>query len=241
MPPDQPMPNSPEARTETGDLKDPNQLASQNPNTNPEPEKKVEGTIDEGSLLNQPEGEKKVEPKEGEKKDEGKKDELAAKAPEKYEAFKAPEGYELDQAALDKATPLFKELGLNQEQAQKAIDLYSTLHTENEKAISDHWKTTQDNWVKEIREDKEIGHKLPEVKATVSKALDLLGPELKKPFQEAMDLTGAGNNPAFVRGLFKLASMLTEGKHIPSGNPSKFANGETAQKGPSALYPNLAG
>lgn len=239
MPPDQPMPNSPEARTETGDLKDPNLAPDPSLNTNPEPAKIEEPKKEGSSLLNQ--DEKKVE---GEKKEpakgEEKKADVKAGAPEKYEAFKAPEGYELDQAALDKATPLFKELGLNQDQAQKAIDLYSALHTQNEKAISDHWKQTQEDWVKEIGQDKEIGHKLAEVKATVSKALDLLGPELKKPFQEAMDLTGAGNNPAFVKGLFKLASMLTEGKHIPSGNPSKFANGEQAQKGPSALYPNLA-
>lgn len=241
MPPDQPMPNQNEARTETGELKPQGQVENQNPNLNPEGtkqlEKKADQTNDDGkSLLNQ--DDKKPEVKEPEKKEPEKKagDDKAAI---KYEPFKAPEGYEFDAAALEKATPLFQELGLNQEQAQKAIDLYSTLSTEYEKNIADAWKQTQDDWVKEIKADKDIGHKLPEVKATISKALDaVLGPELKAEFQKAMDFTGAGNNPAFIRGMNKMASLLAEGKHVAAGNPSKFANGEQAQKGPSALYPN---
>ena len=40
-------------------------------------------------------------------------------APETYADFTLPEGVELDTALLTDAAPLFKELGLTQEQAQK--------------------------------------------------------------------------------------------------------------------------
>ena len=44
-------------------------------------------------------------------------------APDQYEAFTVPEGQELDEAVLEQYSPVFKELGLSQEQAQKLVDV----------------------------------------------------------------------------------------------------------------------
>ena len=89
--------NDPAARTPEGTIKDP-----QTPT--PEPAK-------------QPEPAKAAEPgKEPAKPDD------APVVPDKYE-FKAPEGYEVDQKFLDDATPVLKELGLTQEQANKLFDI----------------------------------------------------------------------------------------------------------------------
>ena len=57
-------------------------------------------------------------------------------APESYTDFSVPEGHTLDAAAIESATPLFRELGLSQDQAQKLVDFYSTqvgkINAENE-------------------------------------------------------------------------------------------------------------
>src|SRR3546814_17263573 len=56
---------------------------------------------------------------------EGKDDTDPEGAPEAYEAFAVPDGMELDQAALDRFSPKFKELGLSQEKAQAQVSLYA--------------------------------------------------------------------------------------------------------------------
>lgn len=67
--------------------------------------------------------EDKVKAEEAEKKaKEAAKDIV----PEKYDEFKVPEGMELDKEMMNEATPLFKEIGLSQEKAQKIADLYGT-------------------------------------------------------------------------------------------------------------------
>ena len=48
----------------------------------------------------------------------------AAAVPEKYE-IKPPEGMQLDQAMMEKAAPLFKELKLSNEGAQKLANFYA--------------------------------------------------------------------------------------------------------------------
>src|SRR5579863_3544340 len=47
-------------------------------------------------------------------------------APDKYTDFKAPDGYTLDPATIEAATPIFKELGLSQDAAQKLVDFHAT-------------------------------------------------------------------------------------------------------------------
>lgn len=171
------------------------------------------------------------------------KDKVEAGAPEKYADFTAPEGFELDKATVDKFLPIAKELGLSQAGAQKLVDFQSELSKQASEAGVQLWMDTQKQWVDEIKADKDIGHKLPEVKTTISKAIDsVLGPELAPAFREAMDFTGAGNNPAFIKGFFKFAQRFTEGTHVPAGGPSKFGQvrpGSAPTTGAAAIYPHL--
>src|SRR6185437_10360924 len=87
-----PLPNSPEARTPDGTLKD-------TISTAPTPETTPSESV--------------TEPK-------------TDGPPESYD-FKAPEGKELNSKFLDRATPVFKELGLSQANAQKLVDTYNEL------------------------------------------------------------------------------------------------------------------
>lgn len=219
-----------------------NPQGSPNPSETPSLLNKTDGVTlkepvkDGVSLLNDPKPELKTEPKAENKKAE------PPGAPEKYADFKAPEGFEIDPKALEEATPLFKELGLSQEKAQKVVDFYAKLNQQAAEAPVQLWKDTQEAWVDEIKSDPEIGGKLDLVRQTVSKAIDGLGPELAVEFRKAMDFTGAGNNPAFVKGFYAMAKQLTEGSFVRGGGPSSEGQGNQGrpQNAAKALYPNLA-
>lgn len=170
-----------------------------------------------------------------------------AGAPEKYEAFKAPEGWEekgleLNQETIDKAIPLFKELGLSQEQAQKLIDFYTG---ESEASSDRALQSVMDmrkGWRDAVSADKNLGHRLPEVKTNFSKMLGALGDaNLASAFKEAMDLTGAGDHPAFIRAVDLWSQRFTEGTHVSGNGPStegQRAPGSRPESAARALYPN---
>jgi hypothetical protein len=100
----------------------------------------------------------------------------------------------------------------------------------------------RDDWRKEIKADPQIGFKLDsEVKPTVGRAIDMLGPKLANEFRQAMDFTGVGDHPAFIRAFYALAQMLTEGGHVAARGPSRFGMQQPGQRTDAAhsLYPNL--
>lgn len=167
--------------------------------------------------------------------------------PDKYD-FKLPDditakGFTLDPAAVERASPIFKDLGLTQAQAQTLVNFYAS---ETQKLTDSTTQRVLDQnaaWVTEVKADPEIGGKLDQVKTTISKALDGLGDaKLATSFREAMDLTGAGNNPAFIRTLYKLAQKVTEGHAVTGNGPA--ATGQRSPNAPAAsvanrMYPNL--
>lgn len=206
-------------------------------------EEKAETKTSEPEKKQEPEA--KADDKDKSLLNEDAKDKKAAPsgAPEAYTDFTAPEGFEIDKDAIANALPLFKELNLPQSAAQKLVDFYAKTSQEAANAPIKFWQDQQTKWRDEIKADPEIGGKLDQVKATTSRMLDSLGdPKLVADFREAMDFTGAGNNPAFIRAFYKLASKLTEGTPVHGAKPS--AEGQKAPgTGPksvaSAMYPNL--
>ena len=171
--------------------------------------------------------------------------------PETYADWKVPEGYELDKGVADEAAPMFRELGLTQEQGQKLVDFYAK-HAiksaeDQTKSIMDSWSETRNQWREDLVKDAQMGKLVgsdgkfgPDSKlvVTVNRALDSLqNPKLASDFKDAMELTGAGDNPAFVKVLYALASKVTEGTSYVSGEPTR-----TERPRPSAgaaLYPHL--
>lgn len=216
-----PMGNDPKAREADGTLKD------QTPKA--EPEKKAEETKDA------PKDEKKEEPKK----------DAPAGAPEKYEAFKVPEGVQLSEKQVADFQAYAKEKGLNQEDAQKLVDM----HTNAVKSVVDEaakvYTETRDAWRGEVLKDPTLAHNgdlKPEVKATMSKAIDALGPDLGPKFREALNLTGVGDNPAFVRGFHQFASKFNEGTHVSGKGPAPTGQSKSGDAKPTAaqaIYPTL--
>lgn len=170
--------------------------------------------------------------------------------PEVYE-FTAPENYTIDAALLEKATPIFKELGLTQEQAQKLVDIQVAREIENAKAPEASYTALRTEWqaatladpdIKAYSTDGKTG--IDAVKIDIGRALSSLGDtKLEADFRAAMDLTGAGDNPAFVKAFWRLAQKVGEGKHVVGHGASpegQRAPGSAAKPSPAqAMYPNL--
>jgi hypothetical protein len=200
-------------------------------------------TTDAGkTILNQP------ALKEGEqaKTEEGKKEEVKG-APEKYADFTVPEGFQLDPAVVAKATPIFKELGLTQEAAQRLVDLNREVMTEALNAPYKAYQEMTSGWLKEAKDHPDLRGKLgpgEEVNVRIGKLLNSLPDQkLASDFRAAMDLTGVGNHPAFIRAIDYFAQQLTEGKHVAGNGPTQGGTtrpGASAQPGAAAaIWPGL--
>ena len=213
-----PAPNTPEARTLDGTLKDAAPPVTQPQDPAP--------TTTPTSNPNDP---ATKSPADG--------------APDTY-TFKPIEGSTLDDATIAAATPIFRELGLSQAAADKLVGFYN----QQMKAVADTGSKAvlamREKWVSEVHADPEIGGKLDVVKADIGRALNVLNdPKLTSDFRSAMDLTGAGDNPAFIKAFWKLSQHVVEGKPAPGGGPSEHGQsaGGVASRptAAQAMYPNL--
>lgn len=169
----------------------------------------------------------------------------ATGAPEAYEPYKAPDGYNLDDALVDKINPLFKELGLTQDQAQRLVDFYSENAIAQAKSIETAIAKTRETWVTAVHADPELGPRLDGIKADIGRAFDNLSlpSDLRRDFSAAMDLTGAGDNPAFIKVFARMAKAFNEGKPVSGGGPSpmgqKPSGAASRPSAAQAIYPNL--
>jgi hypothetical protein len=168
------------------------------------------------------------------------------KVPETYADFTVPEGMAINKEALEAALPVFKKLGLTQDQAQELVNVQTAREATLAKAGQGDYASMREGWRKDVLADTSLsagGKVKPEVLQTIGRAIDGIGdPKLAADFRQVMDTTGVGDNPAFVRTLFKMASQLTEGRPVAAGGPS--VHGQTAPGAKptsiaNAMYPNL--
>ena len=144
-----------------------------------------------------------------------------------YGAFKLPGGTTVDGESMERATELFKAAGLPQEQAQKFIDLALSREQAAATRGVQAFVDLQTKWVSEIKADPEIGGARFEVSmASAGRAIDRLGvPGLR----EALNLTGAGNNPAIVKAFVRLGQMVSEDRFMPGRNAAPAAPRSAAE------------
>lgn len=230
-------------RTPEGTLVEPG-AAQSTTSTNQETTKIESSTTSDSGKTLLTEGKTEAKP---ETKTEGdKKPETKSTAPETYADYKVPEGFTLDAEVKTQADALFKDLGLTQDQAQKSIDLYTKLTSEAAKAPYAEYQKMTDGWRTEAEAHPDLRGKLgkgEEINVRISKALDSLGdPALATSFKELMDLTGAGNHPAFIRVINELSKSRVEGTHVSGNGPTKAGQSKPGEAPPSAaaaLWPNL--
>lgn len=163
---------------------------------------------------------------EGDKAGEG-----ANASPETYADFTLPEGFDVDQDVLDMATPVFKDLNLSQENAQKVVDLFAAVTAESEKRQLEGFAQLIGSWQEDAFKDPEIGGEKFEENAGIAMlAMDKFGtPELK----ELMNDHGVGNHPEMIRFMWKVGKLLKE--DVPDNGGSAPAEQKDAV---SILYPN---
>ncbi len=162
-------------------------------------------------------------------------------APAAYTDFKAPDGYTLSPDTIAAATPIFKELGLNQDQAQKLVDFHAKAMVDAAKAPNEAYTALRTDWQTKTKSDYP-GPALETAKTEIGRMLTALPADVTSAFREAMDLTGAGDHPAVFKALHKLAAFVTEGKHVSGAGPSSAgqkAPGSAPPTAAAALYPNL--
>lgn len=183
-------------------------------------------------------------PTDGEKPPEPKPPVDPKAVPETYE-FKAPEGYTIDPKLLEQFTPIAKELGLTNDQAQKLVDIQIAREIAAAKGPADSYAATRTEWQNAVKADPEISAAgLDRVKTDIGRVIATLPTDLQGDFRKAMDITGAGDHPAMVKALWKLSELVTEGSHVTGKNPSGEGQrkpGDSAKPTPAqALYPKLA-
>ena len=162
------------------------------------------------SLLSEPqgEGEKKAEgeQKEGDEKDAKKEGDEAAKlTPESYGDFEIPEGAVVHPELMAEFKQTMADEGFSKEAAQKVINLRAKqLQMEGEA-----WKTVRQQWVQELKTDKEFGGEKFDQTCTGARLalrqFDLDGSALK-----ALQASNYDNCPAIVRLLSRVHAALGE-------------------------------
>lgn len=136
-----------------------------------------------------------------------------------FEGLKAPEGFAaLDEAALNEATPILRELGADTpEKAQAIIDKFGPVlagMTERANAaaitrIDDDRAARVAEWAAQVQADPEIGG------ANYAKSVQLAGTVMDR-FMDAdsrafLDESGLGNYPGLVKAFAKIGGQISDG------------------------------
>lgn len=154
-----------------------------------------------------------------------------AGAPEEYEPFVLPEGVDRDEAGLEAFGTLAKEFNLPQEAAQKLVDLQAEVVQRNADAAWQVWADKQNEWAKEVRNDKEFGGEHVDASKVAAKAFVTKfggSEEEAGAALEVLRLTGASNHPAVFKMLARAGKELAEDVIVSGtqggGEPAPRAN-----------------
>jgi hypothetical protein len=163
--------------------------------------------------------------------------EPAAPAAFDTKSLKMPEGFTADPASMEESSKVLPP-GTDVKQAQALIDLYAKqVKASTERGQAD-WRTLQDTWQKEARNDPELA-KLGGAQGfdgAIASVNNLMAdPKFQTPgLVDALKITGAGNNPTVIKFLAKVSAALSEGKPA-IGAPPK-AQPSLAE----LMYPSMA-
>ena len=160
--------------------------------------------------------------------------------PEAYD-LEAPGGFSIDPQALAAATPVFKELGLSNEQANKlmpvAAKFAAGLSDKLNAQILSQVHADRKAWLDTAMADQEIGG--ANWKQTLAKgafALDNLGFPKGSPFRVLLDESGLGNHPEMIRAWAKVGRAIGEDGDFVRGAGNPRSRRDTAE----TLYPDDA-
>jgi len=163
-------------------------------------------------------------------------DEESKGAPEAYDDFTLPEGIEINDDDLAEFHEIAKELNLDQNQAQKLVDLQSkraeSMAENFNSQLQDAFNKQQDDWLQELKDDKDFGgDNLDKNVGLAVKVINKFGtPELKA----TLDSSGMGNNPEVIKMLNSIGKAISEDSLEDDHDNNSGSEVDIADK----LYPN---
>ena len=140
-------------------------------------------------------------------------DEGGQGVPDTYADFTMPEGMPVDTALLEAAAPVFKDLGLSQEQAQKLVDFQASRVQAGLANDVDAFEQMIGGWKTDARNDSEFGgDKYDESTSIAAAAVEKFGtPEFKRLLNDH----GVGDHPEMIRFMLKVGRLTKE--DVPGG------------------------
>lgn len=148
--------------------------------------------------------------------------------PFKVEEIKLPEGMVIDPAVSKDFTAIVNEGGIPRDVVAKLIDLQAGFMKSTSERDTANWTKTQDEWKANVMADKVIGgDKNPEAMARVAFLRDTYGKDIPD-LKQALDMTGAGNHPGFIKWIVNISQDLVEGKMVSANQPSLGAKSDAA-------------
>jgi hypothetical protein len=139
-----------------------------------------------------------------------------AAVPETY-TLSTPDGFEaIDTEVLAEATPVFQELGLTNEQADKLTPIAAALVKKTmdraEAAITDRAITQRKEWNDAFEADAEIGGTNKDATiAAAARAFDHYGLKKGEGLRQLLDESGLGNHPDMIRFVSRIGRDIAEG------------------------------
>lgn len=162
-----------------------------------------------------------------------------------YANFKVPDAFKLEGQDLTDFKSFAKEQDLTQEQAQKVLDFAGPKIKAMIEQPYKAWNELQTKWQEEVKVDREIGG--TKYEQSVKEAGNVFMPSESNPFvksdaeanalREALNATGAGNNPAIVRLFVKMGRLLAEPGHF-TGKPAPQSRQDALL---NSMYPTMNG
>lgn len=148
-------------------------------------------------------------------------------------ALTLPEGVTLSDEDVGRLGPIAEKHKLTNEAVSDLLAIYGDRVKQLAEEPMKAWTDLNTSWINEVKADPTLGNGQglrPEVKAAISKVKAEYG---DAALNDALNVTGAGNNPAVIRFMHKISKVLVEGGHV-GGRPAA-----PGPKGPSpeAMYP----
>ena len=176
-------------------------------------------------------GAAKVEPKPGDPPAPV----VTAGAPEKYADFKLPEGVTLDAALLEKASPVFKELGLTQDAAQKLVTLQAESSKAGMEAIVQAAQAQRTAFLESEKAAtlKALG---PNFKTELTFAANALNRHGSPRLRQLLDESGFGMNLEMAKMLISVGKGMAEDT---SPGPSGTGPQDTKERNYAQMFPSM--
>ncbi len=186
----------------------------------------------------------------------GEAGESQTQQPTGYESFTMPEGYTMNDEQTSDYSTFAKDLGLDQTQAQKAVDKHFEFVNKAREQGMQAQEAMQEGWATETRNDNEFGgSNLSENIAGARKAMNSFsqpavndgkpvlhqdGPMKGQQMTEMevlMNESGWGNHPAMIRVFHRISKAMSEDSFV-TGSLAPPATKKTQAE---VMYPSQEG